>query len=84
VVLPPQVCPPARAGAQLRRLQHIRAVVRLQPGDHPIFNMRDQQAAPAAVMRRAAHAYPLFCGLVSQYRLFVKCLFTVYFERGFP
>src|SRR5512143_1452680 len=56
MILPPQVGAPARTGAQLGRGDGIGAVVRLQPDDAPALHMGDQQAAPAAVVRGAAHA----------------------------
>ena len=70
VILPAQVSPAAHAGAQLWGCGDIGPVVRLQPGDHPILYMGDQQAAPAAVMRRAAYPNQLFGGDFSLDRFF--------------
>ena len=56
VVLAAQVGPSTRAGAQLRRGERIRPVVGVQAGDAPVLDVRDQQAASAAVVGRAADA----------------------------
>ena len=53
-MLPAQICPPPRAGAQLRRGNRIRPVVGIQLEDASILDVRDQQAAPTAVVGRAA------------------------------
>jgi hypothetical protein len=55
VVLAAQVGPSARAGAQLRGRQAVGAVISVQAGDAPIFNMGDQQAAATAVVSRASN-----------------------------
>ena len=56
MILPAQIGPPARTGAQLRRSEGIRPVVGIQPDDAPVLDVRDQQAAPTAVVGRAAGA----------------------------
>jgi hypothetical protein len=54
MILPAQIGPAPRTGAQLRRRDGIRPVVGIQPDDTPVMDVRDQQAAPTAVMGRAA------------------------------
>ena len=55
MILPAQIGPPPRTGAQLRRSEGIRPVVGIQTDDAPVLDVRDQQAAPAAVVGRAAN-----------------------------
>jgi hypothetical protein len=53
VVLAAQVGPSARAGAQLRGGEAVRAVVGVEAGDAPsVFDVGDEQAASAAVVGR--------------------------------
>ena len=57
MVLPLAVGPAADARAELRRLDAIgRAVVRLDADDDAVLDVELEQAAPAAVVRRAAGA----------------------------
>ena len=56
VVLAAQVGPSARAGAQLRGGETIRAVVGVEAGDASVFDVGDEQTASAAVVGGAANA----------------------------
>ncbi len=60
VILSAEIGASAHAGAQLRRGDRIRAVIRLEPNNAPVAHMGDQQTASAAVMSRAANPDP-FC-----------------------
>ncbi len=60
VILAAQVRASAHTGAQLRRGDRIRAVVRFEPNDATVAHVCDQQTAAAAVMCRAADPDALF------------------------
>jgi hypothetical protein len=60
VILTAQIRAPAHAGAQLRRGNGIRAVIRFKPHNTTVAHMGDQQTASAAVMGGAAYTDPLF------------------------
>ena len=56
VILTAKIGPTAHTGAQLRRCQRIRPVIRVETGDPAILNMGDKQAASATIVSRAANA----------------------------
>jgi len=56
VILAAQISPSTRAGTQLRSGEAVGAVVGVEARDTSVFDVGDQQAAPAAVVGRAADA----------------------------
>ena len=83
MILPAQIGPAPRTGAQLRGGEGIRAVVGVETGDASVFEVGDEQAASAAVVGGAAGADFLDGGRMTDDRILlfdilsaVLCRFT--------